>query len=45
MTVYKKAGVDVLSTDNLIKKIAPICSKTNRPGKMGKIGSLGACLI
>ena len=41
MTVYKKAGVDVLSTDNLIKKIAPICSKTNRPGKMGKIGSFG----
>ena len=39
MTVYKKAGVDILSTNNLIKKIAPICSKTNRPGKMGKIGS------
>ncbi|HJO76633.1 MAG TPA: phosphoribosylformylglycinamidine cyclo-ligase, partial [Pelagibacteraceae bacterium] len=41
MTVYKKAGVDVLSTDKLIKKIVPLCSKTNRPGKMGKIGSFG----
>ena len=41
MAVYKKAGVDILSTDNLVKKIAPICSKTNRPGKMGKIGSFG----
>ena len=41
MTVYKEAGVDVLSTDKLIKKIVPLCSKTNRPGKMGKIGSFG----
>jgi len=41
MTVYKEAGVDVLSTDKLIKKIIPLCSKTNRPGKMGKIGSFG----
>ena len=41
MTVYKRTGVDVASTDNLIKKITPICSKTNRPGKMGKIGSFG----
>ncbi len=41
MTVYKKAGVDILSTDNLIKEITPLCSKTNRPGKMGKIGSFG----
>ena len=41
MTVYKEAGVDVLSTDKLIKKIVPLCSKTNRPGKMGTIGSFG----
>ena len=41
MAVYKDAGVDILSTDNLIKEIAPLCSKTNRPGKMGKIGSFG----
>ena len=41
MTVYKEAGVDVHSTDKLIKKIVPLCSKTNRPGKMGKIGSFG----
>ena len=41
MTVYKEAGVDVLSTDKLIKKIVSLCSKTNRPGKMGKIGSFG----
>ena len=41
MTVYKEAGVDVLSADKLIKKIVPLCSKTNRPGKMGKIGSFG----
>ena len=38
MAVYKEAGVDILSTDNLIKEIIPLCSKTNRPGKMGKIG-------
>ena len=41
MTVYKKAGVDILSTDNLIKDIAPLCSKTNRLGKIGKIGGFG----
>ena len=41
MAVYKEAGVDVLSTDKLIKKIVPLCSKTNRPGKMGKVGSFG----
>ena len=41
MTVYKEAGVDVLSADKLIKKIVPLCSKTNRPGKMEKIGSFG----
>ena len=41
MAVYKEAGVDILSTDNLIKEILPLSSKTNRPGKMGKIGSFG----
>ena len=41
MTVYKEAGVDILSTNNLIREIVPLCSKTNRPGKMGKIGSFG----
>ena len=41
MAVYKEAGVDILSTDNLIKKTLPLFSKTNRPGKMGKIGSFG----
>jgi len=41
MTVYKEAGVDILSTDNLIKDIAPLCSKTNRLGKIGKIGGFG----
>ena len=41
MTVYKAAGVDILSTNNLIKEIVPLCSKTNRPGKMGKIGNFG----
>jgi len=41
MAVYKEAGVDVLSTDKLIKKIVPLCSKTNRLGKMGKVGSFG----
>ena len=39
MTVYKEAGVNILSTDNLIKEITPLCSKTKRPGKMGKIGN------
>ena len=39
MTVYKEAGVDIVSTDKLIKKIVSLSSKTNRPGKMGKIGS------
>ena len=39
MAVYKEAGVDILSTDNLIKEMLPLSSKTNRPGKMGKIGS------
>jgi len=41
MTVYKEAGVDIHSTDNLIKKVIPISSKINRPGKIGKIGSFG----
>ena len=41
MAVYKEAGVDIHSTDNLIKEIVPISSKTNRAGKMGKIGSFG----
>ena len=41
MAVYKEAGVDVLSTDKLIKKIVPLCSKTNRLGEMGKVGSFG----
>ena len=41
MTVYKEAGVDIVSTDKLIKKIVSLSSKTNRPGKMGKIGSFG----
>ena len=41
MAFYKEAGVDILSTDNLIKEIGPLCSKTNRPGKMGQIGSFG----
>ena len=41
MTVYKKTGVDILSTNDLVKKITPICSKTNRPGRMGKIGGFG----
>ena len=39
MTVYKEAGVNILSTDNLIREITPLCSKTKRPGKMGKIGN------
>jgi len=39
MTVYKEAGVDIVSTNKLIKKIVSLSSKTNRPGKMGKIGS------
>ena len=39
MTVYKEAGVNVLSTDNLIREITPLCSKTKRPGKMGIIGN------
>ena len=37
MAVYKEAGVDILSTDNLVKKLIPLSLKTNRPGKMGKI--------
>jgi len=41
MTVYKEAGVDIVSTNKLIKKIVSLSSKTNRPGKMGKIGSFG----
>ena len=41
MTVYKEAGVDIISTDKLIKKIVSLSSKTNRAGKMGKIGSFG----
>ena len=41
MTVYKEAGVDILSTDNLVKQIVPLSAKTNRRGKMGKIGSFG----
>ena len=41
MAVYKEAGVDILSTDNLIKEILPLSQKTSRPGKMGKIGSFG----
>ena len=45
MAVYKKAGVDILSTDNLIKDLVPLSLKTNRPGKMGKIGSFGGLLI
>ena len=36
MTVYKEAGVNILSTDNLIREITPLCSKTKRPGKIGK---------
>ena len=41
MTVYKESGVDIISTNKLTKKIVSISSKTNRPGKMGKIGSFG----
>tara|TARA_B100001123_G_scaffold386809_2_gene461576 strand:+ start:959 stop:1999 length:1041 start_codon:yes stop_codon:yes gene_type:complete len=41
MAVYKEAGVDILSTDNLVKKLIPLSLKTNRPGKMGKIGNFG----
>ena len=41
MTVYKESGVDIISTNKLTKKIISISSKTNRPGKMGKIGSFG----
>ena len=41
MTVYKEAGVDIISTNKLINKIVSLSSKTNRPGKMAKIGSFG----
>ena len=41
MAVYKEVGVDIHSTDNLVKEIIPIASKTNRRGKIGKIGSFG----
>ena len=41
MAVYKKAGVDVLTTDNLVKEIIALSAKTNRRGKMGKIGGFG----
>jgi len=41
MTLYKKVGVDVISTDKLIKEIVPLSAKTNRPGKIGKIGGFG----
>ena len=41
MAVYKEAGVDILSTDNLIKELVPLSLKTSRPGKMGKIGGFG----
>ena len=45
MTVYKEAGVDIVSSDKLIKKIVSLSSKTNRPGKMGKSEVLLECLI
>jgi len=41
MAVYKEAGVDIVSTDKLIKEIIPLSLKTSRPGKMGVIGSFG----
>jgi phosphoribosylformylglycinamidine cyclo-ligase len=41
MAVYKEAGVDIHSTDNLVRKIIPISSKINRRGKIGKIGGFG----
>ncbi|MEJ2696666.1 MAG: phosphoribosylformylglycinamidine cyclo-ligase [Candidatus Sulfobium sp.] len=39
---YKKAGVDINEGDRFVKMIAPLVSKTFRPGVMTDIGSFGA---
>ncbi|MGH7830092.1 MAG: phosphoribosylformylglycinamidine cyclo-ligase [Candidatus Binatia bacterium] len=39
---YKKAGVDVSAANRLVRRIAPIASKTARPGLLAGVGGFSA---
>ena len=41
MTTYKEAGVDIDSTDALVKNISSLSKTTNRKGNFDEIGGFG----
>ena len=40
MTTYKEAGVDIDSTDALVKNISSLSKTTNRKGNFDEIGRI-----